>query len=106
MELEILFFLWLLHTQKSLFMHVISPHVRLTWLRFDYLFLVLVIIYDCRHFLIPLMSFCLLQAHKDFTEAKVSAFVCDLTVDDLGKQIPPSSVDIVTMVLEYKASSI
>lgn len=40
--------------------------------------------------------------HKDFTDKRVSAFVCDLTVDDLRDHIPPSSVDIVTMVLDQK----
>lgn len=48
-----------------------------------------------------MMNFMLLsQAHKDFTDSRVSAFVCDLTIDDLSKQISSSSVDIVTMVYE------
>lgn len=42
------------------------------------------------------MSF---QIHKDFTEAKVNAFACDLTIDDLCAHVAPSSVDIVTMVI-------
>lgn len=33
-ELEILYFLWLLHTQMFLFMHVTFHHVLLTWSRF------------------------------------------------------------------------
>lgn len=37
--------------------------------------------------------------HKDFTEAKVNAFVCDLTANDLCANVAPSSVDIVTMVI-------
>ncbi|KAK1550147.1 hypothetical protein Q3G72_014525 [Acer saccharum] len=39
------------------------------------------------------------QTHKDFTETRVSAFICDLTIDDLSKHISTSSVDIVTMGL-------
>lgn len=39
----------------------------------------------------------LVKTHKDFTEAKVNAFACDLTVDDLCAHVAPSSVDIVTM---------
>ncbi|KAK6161985.1 hypothetical protein DH2020_001826 [Rehmannia glutinosa] len=39
----------------------------------------------------------LVKMHKDFTEARVNAFVCDLTVDDLSVHVAPSSVDIVTM---------
>lgn len=39
----------------------------------------------------------LVKTHKDFTENRVSAFVCDLTVDDLSEHISPSSVDIITM---------
>jgi len=39
----------------------------------------------------------ILEAHKDFMETQVNAFVCDLTADDLSKQISPSSVDLVTM---------
>lgn len=41
----------------------------------------------------------LLQSHKDFDDARVNAFVCDPTVDDLIQHISPSSVDVVTMVL-------
>nr|QTZ19478.1 S-adenosyl-L-methionine-dependent methyltransferases superfamily isoform 1 [Bixa orellana] len=44
----------------------------------------------------------LVKRHKDFTENHVSAFVCDLTMDDLSKQISPTSVDIVTMVFAYE----
>ncbi|KAF3447314.1 hypothetical protein FNV43_RR12499 [Rhamnella rubrinervis] len=44
-----------------------------------------------------------MPTHKDFTEAHVSAFVCDLTVDDLTDHIPPSSVDIVTMIFVLSA---
>ncbi|KAL0323740.1 UNVERIFIED_CONTAM: putative methyltransferase C3H7.11 [Sesamum calycinum] len=39
----------------------------------------------------------LVKLHKDFTEARVNAFVCDLTIDDLCLHVAPSSVDIVTM---------
>lgn len=38
------------------------------------------------------------QSHREYTETCINAFVCDLTSDDLSKQIAPSSVDIVTMV--------
>ncbi|XVE53875.1 hypothetical protein DITRI_Ditri03aG0036800 [Diplodiscus trichospermus] len=47
----------------------------------------------------------LVKAHKDFTEARVSAFVCDLTVDDLSKQISPASVNVVTMIFVLSAVS-
>lgn len=47
----------------------------------------------------------LVKAHKDFTETRVSAFVCDLTVDDLSKQISPASVDVVTMIFVLSAVS-
>lgn len=41
----------------------------------------------------------LMQTHKDFNESHVAAFVCDLTADDLGNHISPSSVDVVMMVI-------
>ncbi|XP_062020234.1 uncharacterized protein LOC133736666 [Rosa rugosa] len=47
----------------------------------------------------------LVKKHKDFTESRVNAFVCDLTIDDLSKQISPSSVDIVTMIFVLSAVS-
>ncbi|CAN1120892.1 tRNA N(3)-methylcytidine methyltransferase METTL6 [Linum perenne] len=47
----------------------------------------------------------LLQAHKDYTETRISAFVCDLTIDDLSKEISPSSVDVVTMIFVLSAVS-
>ncbi|KAA8546213.1 hypothetical protein F0562_003048 [Nyssa sinensis] len=47
----------------------------------------------------------LVKMHKDFIETRVNAFVCDLTVDDLSKQISPSSVDIVTMIFVLSAVS-
>ncbi|XP_059644339.1 uncharacterized protein LOC132286091 [Cornus florida] len=47
----------------------------------------------------------LVKAHKDFTETQVNAFVCDLTADDLSKQISPSSIDIVTMIFVLSAVS-
>ncbi|CAK9136654.1 unnamed protein product [Ilex paraguariensis] len=43
--------------------------------------------------------------HKDFTDTQVNAFVCDLTADDLNKQIPSSSIDIVTMIFVLSAVS-
>ncbi|KAF8388787.1 hypothetical protein HHK36_025467 [Tetracentron sinense] len=47
----------------------------------------------------------LVKAHKHFSKDRVSAFVCDLTVDDLTMQIPPSSVDIITMIFVLSAVS-
>ncbi|KAG9451813.1 hypothetical protein H6P81_004717 [Aristolochia fimbriata] len=47
----------------------------------------------------------LVKSHKEFREDKVNAFTCDLTVDDLVEKIPPSSVDIVTMVFVLSAIS-
>ncbi|XP_019053883.1 PREDICTED: uncharacterized protein LOC104600653 isoform X2 [Nelumbo nucifera] len=47
----------------------------------------------------------LVKTHKDFMEDQINAFICDLTVDDLSKQIPPSSVDIVTMIFMLSAVS-
>ncbi|XP_031278923.1 uncharacterized protein LOC116137379 [Pistacia vera] len=47
----------------------------------------------------------LVKTHKEFTETRVSAFVCDLTADDLSKQISPSSIDIVTMIFVLSAVS-
>ncbi|GMG99126.1 hypothetical protein Nepgr_000966 [Nepenthes gracilis] len=47
----------------------------------------------------------LVKAHEAFTESRINAFVCDLTSDDLSKQIVPSSVDIVTMIFVLSAVS-
>ncbi|KAE9599818.1 putative tRNA(Thr) (cytosine(32)-N(3))-methyltransferase [Lupinus albus] len=47
----------------------------------------------------------LVKTHKDFNESHVNAFVSDLTVDDLCKEILPSSVDIVTMIFMLSAVS-
>ncbi|XP_011081661.1 uncharacterized protein LOC105164656 isoform X2 [Sesamum indicum] len=47
----------------------------------------------------------LVKMHKDFTEARVNAFVCDLTIDDLSLHVAPSSVDIVTMIFVLSAVS-
>ncbi|RZC79980.1 hypothetical protein C5167_042557 [Papaver somniferum] len=41
----------------------------------------------------------LVKSHKEFTSDCVNAFVCDLTADDISKQISRSSVDMVTMFL-------
>ncbi|XLU33927.1 hypothetical protein S245_069993, partial [Arachis hypogaea] len=43
----------------------------------------------------------LVKTHEDFKESRVRAFVSDLIVDDLCKEILPSSVDIVTMPNGY-----
>ncbi|PKI36200.1 hypothetical protein CRG98_043396 [Punica granatum] len=47
----------------------------------------------------------LVKLHKDFTDSRISAFVCDLTADDLIEHVPPSSVDIVTMIFVLSAVS-
>ncbi|KAH9327191.1 hypothetical protein KI387_007369, partial [Taxus chinensis] len=47
----------------------------------------------------------LVKAHKDYKEERVHAFVCDVTVDDLTVEIPPASVDIVTMIFVLSAVS-
>ncbi|XP_042039419.1 uncharacterized protein LOC121785120 [Salvia splendens] len=47
----------------------------------------------------------LVKTHKEFTEAKVNAFVCDLTANDLCAHVAPSSVDIVTMIFVLSAVS-
>ncbi|KAK8505259.1 hypothetical protein V6N12_067229 [Hibiscus sabdariffa] len=47
----------------------------------------------------------LVKAHKDFNETRVSAFVCDLTADDLSEHISPASVDVVTMIFVLSAVS-
>ncbi|XP_031473633.1 uncharacterized protein LOC116246082 isoform X2 [Nymphaea colorata] len=45
------------------------------------------------------------EGHKDFKADCVDVFVCDLTVDDLGNKILPSSVDVVTMIFMLSAVS-
>ncbi|KAL9330749.1 hypothetical protein ACSQ67_000359 [Phaseolus vulgaris] len=45
------------------------------------------------------------QTHEDYKESHISAFVSDLTADDLCKEILPSSVDIVTMIFMLSAVS-
>ncbi|XP_021907622.1 LOW QUALITY PROTEIN: uncharacterized protein LOC110821949 [Carica papaya] len=47
----------------------------------------------------------LVKTHKDFVETRVNAFVSDLTIDDLSKQISPSSVDIISMIFVLSAVS-
>ncbi|KAH1212409.1 hypothetical protein AAZX31_14G097100 [Glycine max] len=47
----------------------------------------------------------LVKTHEDFKESHVSAFVSDLTADDLCNEILPSSVDIVTMIFMLSAVS-
>ncbi|KAI9107126.1 hypothetical protein K1719_022654 [Acacia pycnantha] len=47
----------------------------------------------------------LVKSHKDYKESCASAFISDLTVDDLNKEISPSSVDIVTMIFMLSAVS-
>ncbi|XP_057831124.2 uncharacterized protein LOC131041905 isoform X2 [Cryptomeria japonica] len=45
----------------------------------------------------------LVKAHKDYKEEQVHAFVCDVTADELTVEIPPASVDIVTMIFVLSA---
>ncbi|CAJ1972912.1 unnamed protein product [Sphenostylis stenocarpa] len=47
----------------------------------------------------------LVKTHEDYKESHVSAFVCDLTADDLSQEILPTSVDIVTMIFMLSAVS-
>ncbi|KMT17912.1 hypothetical protein BVRB_2g034380 [Beta vulgaris subsp. vulgaris] len=47
----------------------------------------------------------LVKSHREYTENCINAFACDLTSDDLSKQIAPSSVDIVTMIFVLSAVS-
>ncbi|KAF6157244.1 hypothetical protein GIB67_041705 [Kingdonia uniflora] len=45
----------------------------------------------------------LVKSHRSFTGDRVNAFVSDLTADDLTNHIPPSSVDVVTMIFVLSA---
>lgn len=47
----------------------------------------------------------LVKAHKDFEDTRMNAFACDLTSDELVNHVPPSSVDIVTMIFVLSAVS-
>ncbi|KAF5726147.1 hypothetical protein HS088_TW23G00888 [Tripterygium wilfordii] len=47
----------------------------------------------------------LVKIHKDYTDNRVNAFVCDLTIDDLSRHISPSSIDVVTMIFVLSAVS-
>ncbi|XP_054797435.1 uncharacterized protein LOC129302519 isoform X2 [Prosopis cineraria] len=47
----------------------------------------------------------LVKSHKDYKESCASAFISDLTADDLSKDISPSSVDIVTLIFMLSAVS-
>ncbi|KAL5698646.1 hypothetical protein ACHQM5_029657 [Ranunculus cassubicifolius] len=47
----------------------------------------------------------LVKTHKDFKKDQVNAFVCDLTIDELSKDVSPHSVDIVTMIFVLSAVS-
>lgn len=47
----------------------------------------------------------LVKSHKDFDDARLNAFVCDPTVDDLIQHISSSSVDVVTMIFVLSAVS-
>ncbi|XP_048130000.1 uncharacterized methyltransferase C3H7.11-like isoform X2 [Rhodamnia argentea] len=45
----------------------------------------------------------LLKSHADYKETQVSAFVCDVTEEDLCDRLGPSSVDIVTLIFMLSA---
>lgn len=45
----------------------------------------------------------ILQAHPSYDAERVHAFVCDITEDDLQKEVPVQSVDIVSMVSKPQA---
>ncbi|CAM8905166.1 unnamed protein product [Rhodiola kirilowii] len=47
----------------------------------------------------------LVKSHKDFTEDRINAFVCDVTKDDLSEKIMRSSVDVMTLVFVLSAVS-
>ncbi|XP_039137524.1 LOW QUALITY PROTEIN: uncharacterized protein LOC120275095 [Dioscorea cayenensis subsp. rotundata] len=47
----------------------------------------------------------LVKAHKDFSEDRVNAFVCDLTQHNLNEIVAPSSVDVATMIFVLSAVS-
>lgn len=47
----------------------------------------------------------LVKAHREFTDTRINAFVCDLTSDNLSQHIAPASVDLVTMVFVLSAVS-
>ncbi|KAK9164888.1 hypothetical protein Scep_000079 [Stephania cephalantha] len=47
----------------------------------------------------------LVQSHESFREDRVSAFVCDVTSEDLCEKITPSSVDVVTLIFTLSAVS-
>ncbi|KAJ6924332.1 oligomeric Golgi complex subunit 8 [Populus alba x Populus x berolinensis] len=62
-----------------------------------FLLLLAILIFLSMHVIFSPRAVKLVKTHKDYLETCVGAFVCDLTVDDLSKEISPSSVDIVTM---------
>ncbi|KAI5058940.1 hypothetical protein GOP47_0025259 [Adiantum capillus-veneris] len=47
----------------------------------------------------------LVKAHKDYTESRIHAFVCDVTTEDLTLSVPALSVDIATLVFSLSAMS-
>ncbi len=63
--------------------------------------------YDLWNLILVQIRFCLKshdrtllcwQAHQEYSEQRVNAFVCDVTAEDLSAFIAPSSVDVVTLV--------
>ncbi|PKI39882.1 uncharacterized methyltransferase C3H7.11-like [Punica granatum] len=49
------------------------------------------------------LAISLVKSHMDFRESQVNAFVCDVAEDVLCDVIPPSSVDVVTLVFMLSA---
>eukprot|EP00250_Pteridium_aquilinum_P035714 c9855_g1_i1 orf=108-1802(+) len=47
----------------------------------------------------------LVKAHKEYTEKRIHAFVCDVTSEDLTLHIPVKSVDVATLVFCLSAIS-
>lgn len=47
----------------------------------------------------------LVQANEDYDTARCKAFQCDLTSDDLTANVPPGSIDCVTMLFMLSAIS-
>ncbi|OMH83254.1 Methyltransferase-like protein 6 [Zancudomyces culisetae] len=43
------------------------------------------------------------EEHKSYTEERCKAFVCDITKDDLLDNIPPQSIDIISLIFVFSA---
>ncbi|KAL2462446.1 S-adenosyl-L-methionine-dependent methyltransferase superfamily protein [Forsythia ovata] len=47
----------------------------------------------------------LVKSHSNFTEDRINVFLCDVTNDDLTKNVLPSSIDVVTLIFMLSAVS-